>query len=388
MKLRSIETTPSPNCMKLNLDAPAIAKPITLNAGDKVIDVPIVFRDLLAIEGVQSIFWMGNFVTLTRRGSVDWPTILIAAGNLIGVAADADAGLSDSLQAGKPIENAVESSAVKQNFGQVEVAVQTFRGIPVQVRATADGEQARVALPDRFSQALQRAIVATGADYVAERVWSPYQPQFGEPDKIAQQVADELDILTSDRDLSLLEKSAANAETTAQPLESQQALLAELQQSDWKRRLKAIQQIEVDDSTFAAVVAALRDERNAIRRWAAALLGASENPEAVEPLCEALRADSSPIVRRTAGDALSDLGDAAAMAAMVEALQDASGLVRWRAGRFLNEVGDRATLSALTKAAESESEFDVRVEMLAAIERIKSGKASQLPMWMRISQAE
>ena len=54
---------------------------------------------------------------------------------------------------------------------------------------------------------------------------------------------------------------------------------------------------------------------------------------------------------------------------------------------FLNEVGDRATLPALIKAAESESEFDVRVEMLAAIDRIESGKASQLPMWMRISQS-
>jgi HEAT repeat protein len=244
-----------------------------------------------------------------------------------------------------------------------------------------------VALPDRFNQALQRAIVATGADYVAERIWSPYQPQFGSPAKIAQQVADEIAILTSDHDLALLEKSAANVESAARPLALQQTLLKELQQLDWKRRLKAIQQIEVNSETFPSVVIALKDERNAIRRWAAALLGSSEQSEAVGPLCEALRADSSPIVRRTAGDALSDLGNASAMAAMVEALQDASGLVRWRAGRFLNEVGDRTTLPALTKAAESESEFDVHVEMLAAIDRIKSGKASQLPMWMRINQS-
>lgn len=387
MKLRSIETTPSPNCMKLNLDASAIAKPVTLNAGDEAVDIPIVFQDLLAIEGVQSIFWMGNFVTLTRRGSVDWPTILAAAGALIGIAADADAGLSDSLQADKSGEDTAESGAVKRNFGQVEVAVQMFRSIPVQVRAIGDGEQARVALPDRFNQALQRAIVATGADYVTERIWSPYQSQFGSPAKIARQVADELDILTSDHDLALLEESAANAERAARPLEVQQTLLKELQQSDWKRRLKAIQQIEVNAETFTSVVMALKDDRIAIRRWAAALLGASEKSEAVGPLCEALRADSSPIVRRTVGDALSDLGNASAMAAMVEALQDASGLVRWRAGRFLNEVGNHATLPALIKAAESEGEFDVRVEMLAAIDRIESGRVSQLPMWMRISQS-
>jgi hypothetical protein len=29
----------------------------------------------------------------------------------------------------------------------------------------------------------------------------------------------------------------------------------------------------------------------------------------------------------------------------------------------------------------------VRVEMTAAIERIRAGKASQLPMWMRMSNA-
>lgn len=363
MKLRSIETTPSPNCMKLNLDASAIAKPVTLNVGNEVVDVPVVFQDLLAIEGVQSVFWMGNFVTLTRRGSADWSTILAAAGALMGIAADADAGLSDSLQADKSVEGTAEPGAVKQNFGQVEVAVQMFRSIPVQVRALADGQQARVALPDRFNRALQRVIMATGADYVAERIWSPYQPQFGSPTEIAQQVADELDILTSDRDLALLEESAANAQKAARPLEFQQTLLEELQQSDWKRRLKAIQQIEVNSETFTPVVIALKDERSAIRRWAAALLGASEKSEAVGPLCAALRADSSPIVRRTVGDALSDLGDASAMAAMVDALQDASGLVRWRAGRFLNEVGDRATLPALIKAAESESEFDVRLTL-------------------------
>ncbi len=42
------------------------------------------------------------------------------------------------------------------NFGDVEVAVQVFRAIPIQVRAiSADGQQARMALPDRFNQAWQ-----------------------------------------------------------------------------------------------------------------------------------------------------------------------------------------------------------------------------------------
>jgi len=42
--------------------------------------------------------------------------------------------------------------------------------------------------------------------------------------------------------------------------------------------------------------------------------------------------------------------------------------MRWRP--FLNEVGDQAG-GTLQRAQQHESEFDVRVEMLAAIERIE-----------------
>ncbi len=387
MKLRSIETTPSPNCMKLNLNAQAVAKPLTLKIGDDTTEAPEVFQKLLAIEGIQSIFVVSDFITLTRKGSVEWQPILAAAGSIIGIADEADASLGGSLQS----EHPDLKRTATQNFGQVEVAIQMFRGIPVQVRATDDSQQARVALPDRFNQALQKVIMATEADYVAERIWSPYQPQFGNPNEIAQQVADELDILINEQDLALLEKTAIDPTGKADDRvsgHSQQALLLELQQTDWKRRLKAIQQIEVNTETFAVVTAALRDERNAIRRWAAALLGASEQSKAVQPLCQVLLSDASPIVRRTAGDALSDLGDTQATEAMIKALQDSSGLVRWRAGRFLNELGDESAVPALEQAAERESEFDVRVEMMAAIARIQSGKSSQLPMWMRISQAQ
>ncbi|MGD1851150.1 MAG: NifU N-terminal domain-containing protein [Cyanophyceae cyanobacterium] len=88
MKLRSIETTPSPNCMKLNLDAPVSAKSITLTQkrGEMAKsaapnpDAPVFAQGLMAIAGVKSVFIMGDFITLTRRGNVDWQPILTAAG--------------------------------------------------------------------------------------------------------------------------------------------------------------------------------------------------------------------------------------------------------------------------------------------------------------------
>ncbi|MGI8934492.1 MAG: virulence factor, partial [Phormidesmis sp.] len=259
MKLRSIETTPSPNCMKLNLDEAASARPLTLTLGESASDAPAIFQALLTIEGIQSVFVINDFVTLTRKGSADWQPILAAAGRLLGLAEDADATLGDRLQADITQAEKADQKASSQNFGQVEVAIQKFRGIPVQVRVTDDTQQARVALPERFNQALQNAIVATGADYVAERIWAPYQPQFGEVDAIARQVAEELDSLLDEPELADLQHRAITSDNkTVFSDFSQTELLADLQQSDWKQRLKAIQKIEVDEETFAAVVDALK----------------------------------------------------------------------------------------------------------------------------------
>jgi Virulence factor/HEAT repeats/Scaffold protein Nfu/NifU N terminal len=410
MKLRSIETTPSPNCIKLNLDEPMSDKPLTLKRESDISDItdtPEVLQQLLSITGVQSVFLLRDFITLTRKGNVDWQPILATAAELLGMAEGAGASLSDRL-AQSPLTESSEPSSTStfetaqartQHFGQVEVAVQVFRRIPVQVRAiAADGQQAAIAMPDRFNQALQRAVLATQADYVAERRWAPYQPQFGNPEEVARLVADELAILIDDRELAQIEEGAINSvnssaidrketETdTISSKHSQQALLEDLRQADWKCRLKSIQQISVDSETFPAVVLALKDERHTIRRWAAAILGSSQRSDAVEPLCQVILSDPSPIVRRTAGDALSDLGNTQASRTMIETLTDSSNLVRWRAARFLSELGDISALEPLKQAVEDESEFDVRTEMRVAIERIQAGGETQLPMWMRITQ--
>ncbi len=166
----------------------------------------------------------------------------------------------------------------------------------------------------------------------------------------------------------------------------QQAFLADLRHLNWKHRLKALQQIEITPETLIQVVSVLDDEQSTLRRWAAALLGASKMAAAVEPLCRVILADPSAIVRRTAGDALSDLGDINAMATVCQALADPSNLVRWRAARFLNELGDQSAVDALRHAVEREAEFDVRAEIMAALERIEGGGETQVPMWLRITQ--
>lgn len=388
MQLRSIETTPSPNCIKLNVNEVLSAKALTLQKGIQT-EAPAFAQQLLAIESVQAVFLVNDFITLTRKGNADWQPILAQAIQIIGVAEDADAALLSQVSSSQTFPSASPSNPQhNSNLGQLEVAVQMFRGIPVQVRATAaDGQQARVALPERFNQALQRAIQSTGANYVAERRWEPYQAPAGSADEVAQLVADEIASLIDQDELAQIEAAAISDHAAAvNHLDRQQGFLADLRHSDWKHRLRALQQIEVTPEAFSQIVALLNDQQSTIRRWAAALLGASGMAAAVEPLSQVVLTDPSAIVRRTAGDALSDLGDASAMATMRQALADSSKLVRWRAARFLNELGDETIVDALREAAEREAEFDVRIEMMAALERIQGGGDTQLPMWQRLTQ--
>lgn len=392
MQLLSIETTPSPSCIKLNVNDIISSKALTLQHGAEQPDAPKVAQQLLAIDAVQSVFMFQDFFTLTRRGNADWQPILAQAANIIGVAAEADSKLlSQVAQPAKPQAASAESPSAS-NLGHVEVAVQVFRRIPVQVRATAaDGQQARVALPERFSHSLQRAIGATGANYVAERRWEPYQAPAGSPNEVAQLVADEIASLVDDEELAQIEAAAiAHSEATesTHQTESPATLLAELHHPSWKHRLRALQQLEVTGETFTHIAAALNDQKSTIRRWAAALMGASEMEAAIEPLSQVVGSDSSAIVRRTAADALNDLGNPCAMPTMIQALADASKLVRWRAARFLNELGNQTAVDALRRAIEHESEFDVRIEMMAALERIEGGGDTQMPMWQRITQGE
>jgi Virulence factor/Scaffold protein Nfu/NifU N terminal/HEAT repeats len=387
MKLCSIETTPSPNCIKLNLDQEICPKAMTLQDGEaNVPQAPEVAQKLLVLDGVKSVFLMRDFITLTKENNADWQPIIAKAAQLIGLEENADGDLSAQLTSQ---DLAKKDRSSGQSLGQVEIAVQVFRGIPIQVRVTDEVEQVRVALPERFNIALQRAIATTQANYIAERCWQPYEPRFGNAQEVAQMVVDELDSTIDTQELAQIEVAAiSNQRRLVKPSHhpSQQDLITELSHVDWGCRLKALQKIEVDTETISFVVAMLDDERSTIRRWTAAILGASGMPQAIEPLCRVLLSDSSAVVQRTAGDALSDLGDRQAMKSMCSALTARSKLVRWRAARFLNEIGDQTALETLHRAAESEEEFDVRMEMVTAIERIEGGGEAQMPMWMRIAR--
>jgi HEAT repeat protein len=160
-------------------------------------------------------------------------------------------------------------------------------------------------------------------------------------------------------------------------------ILEWLKDPDWHKRMLAIQELNISEETIALLTGALDDENPQVRRLAAAALGTTGSANAVPALCNAVLNDKSVGVRRTAGDALSDIGDPSAQPAMWQALADANKLVRWRAARFLFDIGTEEALPYLADAV-SDSEFEVRLEVEAAIERIKGGLQGIGPAWRRI----
>jgi HEAT repeat protein len=69
---------------------------------------------------------------------------------------------------------------------------------------------------------------------------------------------------------------------------------------------------------------------------------------------------------------------------MAQALSDGNKLVRWRAARFLNDLGTAESLPFL-EAALQETEYEVLLEINAAIDRIKGGGQGAGPAWRRIA---
>ena len=65
-------------------------------------------------------------------------------------------------------------------------------------------------------------------------------------------------------------------------------------------------------------------------------------------------------------------------------LTDSNKLVRWRAARFLFELGDESTLPAL-RAADDDPEYEVRMQVRQAIERIEGGHDARGSVWQQMT---
>ncbi|HUO45912.1 MAG TPA: NifU N-terminal domain-containing protein [Acidimicrobiia bacterium] len=72
----NVEGTPNPNALKFTVGKP-VGGPTTFIPG-KPTDDPMA-QELLALEGVTSVFLTADFVTLSKRPEADWSDIVEAA---------------------------------------------------------------------------------------------------------------------------------------------------------------------------------------------------------------------------------------------------------------------------------------------------------------------
>lgn len=371
MRIVSIEPTPNPNNMKLNMDE-SLADGVQLSFSQEAQSgAPGYIKRLLAISGVKTVYQTADFIALGRHPSAPWPAILLEARRVFDQGRESGAAQPDF---------------VDEAFGEVRVYVQMLRGIPMQVKLVSGTEEVRAGLPERFNKAAMQ-VAATSPDVLAERKWKEQGVRYGDLKEIGEDVAQQIATSYDEPRLQRLVQAALNrapGETPPPETLSPAEAAARLDDPDWRKRYAALEQMDLTPEGVPVLVRAMADTHPSVRRLAVVCLGATEEAEVLPHLLRGLK-DPSGAVRRAAGDCLSDRGAVEATGAMAEALTDPSKLVRWRAARFLYEVGDHSALPAL-RAAEDDPEFEVSLQVRLAIERIEGGHQAAGPVWQQMTR--
>ncbi len=377
MKIVSIEPTPSPNSMKINLDESLPNNETrNYNKGDDLTHAPEYIQKLFQIEGVKNLYHVADFIALERNPRVPWEAILPEARAVFGEA------VASKETVNQPLES----------YGEVKVLVQMFRDIPLQVKLDDGNEEKRFGLPPLFMNAVMEASEGT-PNYVMERKWVEQSVRYGNMDEIGQDVVEELVASYDEERVKFLVEKAKQLDLEEEdkvPMKEepkpQKLTLEILDHPDWKVRYAALDRM--DDPTVEDIpllAKALEDDKMSIRRLATAYLGMIEDKAVLPYLYKALQ-DKVVTVRRTAGDCLSDLGFKEAMPQMIQSLKDPSKLVRCRAAFFIYDVGDQPALAALEEA-KNDPEFEVKMQIEMAIERIKGGEEGKGSVWYQMTQA-
>jgi hypothetical protein len=371
LNIKSIEPTPSPNTMKINLDEELPMGASHNYKQDTSDGAPAVIRSILQIEGIKGVYHVADFLAIERNAKYDWKILLPKVRQAFGE---------------KSVESNLTQDEATEHFGEVRVQVQMFKDIPLQVKLTDGTIEKRFGMPEYFLKAREQAQLPQD-NYILLRKWQDQGVRYGELEQIGQEVVEELIAAYPQERVAELVKRAQTDESSFIQKDIHQRKkisLEDFKNPDWQIRYRLLEQM--DDPTLAdlpVLEKALHDEKVSIRRLATAYLGMIDDRKILSLLYQALK-DKSVTVRRTAGDCLSDLGFVEATEEMMKALKDESKLVRWRAAMFLYEVGDKTALPAL-KNAENDPEFEVSMQVKLAIERIEGGMEAKGSVWKQMT---
>lgn len=373
MKLVSIEPTPSPNSMKLNVNETLpMGKSLNFTQENKN-EAPSPLIELLNIDGVKGLYRVADFIALERSPKTEWQTILPEVRRVFG-------------EGHKDETVKKEEKVHEEAYGEIRVFIQKFRDLPMQIKLLVEGEEIRVGLPERFMEAIMKAQSAA-SNIILERRWEEQTPRYGEVDDIEKDLLEEISAAYSQERIDAIVKQIVTGQTDADSLDGpfHKVTLEMLDNPDWRERYAALDRMDPSLEDIPVLEKALNDEKVSIRRLATVYFGMLEDASVLPYLYKALQ-DKTVTVRRTAGDALSDIGDPAATQAMIKALKDPSKIVRWRAAMFLYEVGDESAVSAL-KDAQNDPEFEVALQVKMALERIQGGEDAKGSVWKQMTEA-
>lgn len=73
-KIIDIEDTPNPNALKFNLDQPISRGTLSFQTADSAAEHPVA-ATLLAIDGVVTLMFRGDFLTVNKAADADWGPI-------------------------------------------------------------------------------------------------------------------------------------------------------------------------------------------------------------------------------------------------------------------------------------------------------------------------
>eukprot|EP00288_Rhodomonas_lens_P011578 CAMPEP_0177746426 /NCGR_PEP_ID=MMETSP0484_2-20121128/30855_1 /TAXON_ID=354590 /ORGANISM="Rhodomonas lens, Strain RHODO" /LENGTH=360 /DNA_ID=CAMNT_0019261159 /DNA_START=326 /DNA_END=1405 /DNA_ORIENTATION=+ len=360
---------------------------------------------------------MASMLTISKRPGAKWEAVLPAVLEALGGASEE--ALIQLLLATRSSTQPAPSSAdtpsptsPSSTAGQVQIRMQVLNKIPNQIEAIGFlGTSKRVKLPLRFAESMALLMGdGGGGDFFAKRKWVDRGTRY--PDvsemsdaerelaEITQALATEVEeieaaypprrlqsILAAASPSSASASASSSSSSSASASASSSASSASASRSlrpDTSETSSSVLDIEAvdllcdsaeagDDRALETLAVFVSEGKGtlAARRTALAFLGGTGGrggEQVVEAILSALENEKTPAMRRTAGDALSDLGDPHALPRALSALQDPSQLVRWRAGRLLGELAcSPSTLAALQAAAEVESAFEVGFELKDAI---------------------
>lgn len=370
MKIISIEPTPSPNTMKINLNEELPMGKSNNYKKETMDGAPKVVQDILNIEGIKGAYHVADFLAIERNAKFDWKDLLPQVRKAFG-------------EEGKEGES--EQTKLDEHFGEIKVQVQMYKGIPLQVKLTDGTEERRFGMPEKYTKLVSE--LQDDQNYILQRKWKEQGVRYGDFEEIGNEVVEELIAAYSEERIKELIEQAKSSDPIIQkqPRNRIKVTPEDLNEPIWQKRYQLLEQME--DPTLEDLPLlnkALSDEKPSIRRLATVYLGMIEDKKVLPYLYKALK-DKTVTVRRTAGDCLSDLGFEEAAEEMMEALTDKSKLVRWRAAMFLYEVGNETALPAL-KAAEDDPEFEVSMQIKLAIERIEHGEEAKGSVWKQMTE--